>query len=65
MKNLKFDLLCTFAVLCGLFTILSVQQAIELECNGLLILAGLTTLVMWLFIYEASQESRNQHKANR
>jgi len=62
MKHLKFDLLCTFAVLCGLFTILSVQQAIELECNGLLILAGLTTLVMWLCIYEASEESRNQHK---
>lgn len=62
MKNLKFDLLCMFAVVCGMFSILSIEQAIHLECNGLLILAGLTSLVMWMFIYQASLESRNQNK---
>ena len=62
MKNLKFDLLCMFAVVCGMCSILSIEQAIHLECNGLFIFAGLTFLVMWMFIYQASLESRNQKK---
>jgi hypothetical protein len=62
MKNLKFDLLCTLAVVCGAFSLLSIEQAIHLDCNGLLILAGLTALIMWMFIYQASLESRNQNK---
>ena len=62
MKNLKFDLLCMFAVVCGMCSILSIEQAIHLECNGLFIFAGLTSLVMWMFIYQASLESRNQKK---
>ena len=62
MKNLKFDLLCMFAVVCGAFSLLSIEQAIHLDCNGLLIVAGLTTLIMWGCIFEASQQSRNQNK---
>ena len=62
MKNLKFDLLCMFAVVCGMCSILSIEQAIHLGCNGLFIFAGLTSLVMWMFIYQASLESRNQKK---
>lgn len=62
MENLKFDLLCTFAVVCGGFTLLSIEQAIHLDCNGLLILAGITLLITWMFIYQASLESRNKNK---
>lgn len=51
-----------FAVVCGMFSILSIEQAIHLECNGLFILSILSTSVMWMFIYQASQQSRNQNK---
>lgn len=54
-----------FAVVCGMCSILSIEQAIHLECNGLFILAGLIALVMWGCIFEASQQSRNQNKKNR
>jgi hypothetical protein len=51
-----------FAVVCGGFTLLSIEQAIHLDCNGLLILAGITLLITWMFIYQASLESRNRNK---
>lgn len=51
-----------FAVVCGVFSLLSIEQAITLDCSPLLIVAGLIALVMWGCIFEASKQSINQNK---